>query len=108
MNIQQYHIYELDLTNTVKDEEVPENIIHAVILSPNEMNDILKTIIIAPLTTCENSTVTPTTFYIDSNTKIRLDQISSLSKKRVKDHIGKIATSQIPKIKNILNEMLVK
>lgn len=108
MHIKQYEIYEIDLTNTIKDEELPENLVHAVILSPNEMNDVLKTIIIAPLTSCEHSAVTPTTFYIDEKIKIRLDQISSLAKKRLKNKIGDVSFSQIPKIKNVLNEMLVK
>lgn len=108
MEIKQYNIYEMDLTKTIKDDELPENIIKAVILSPEEMNDVLQTVVIAPLTSCENNTITPTTFKIDEKTKIRLDQISSLSKTRIIKHLGEVGISAIPKIKATLNEMLVK
>ena len=106
MEIKQYHIYEINISNTIKGDEIPEDIIYAVILSPNEMNDILTTIVIAPL--CNSCAITPTTFLIDDQTRIRLDQISSLPKKRITSYISQIDISQIPKIKNILNEMLIK
>lgn len=106
MKIEQYLIYEFDITGAVKGDELPENIIYAVILSPNEMNDILKTVIMAPL--CNKCAITPTTFLIDEITRIRLDQISSLPKKMIKKYIGKVSTSQIPKIKKVINEMLVQ
>lgn len=109
MQVEQYSIYKIDLTiGTVKDDELEENILNAVILSPNEMNECLKSVIMAPITTCEDSSITPTTFYIDKNIKIRLDQISSIAKKRIVKRVGSVDTSQIPKIKNVLNEMLVK
>ncbi|RBQ31936.1 hypothetical protein CRU92_03985 [Arcobacter sp. FW59] len=106
MNIEQYNIYEIDLSGTVKDDEIPENVIEAVVLSPDEMNDILKTIVIAPL--CNKCALTPTTFLIDKELRIRVDQISAVQKRRVTKYIGKVDKTQIPKIKNVLNEMLIK
>ncbi len=82
MDITQYHVYEIDLTNTIKDDEIPEDIIQAVVLSPNDMNEILKTIIVAPI--CNKCALTPTTFLIDKETRIRLDQISAVQKKKSK------------------------
>ena len=35
MEILQYHIYEIDISNAIKDDELPENIIKAAILSPD-------------------------------------------------------------------------
>ena len=106
--IKQYNIYEINLDGTIRDDIIPDNIIAGVILSPDVMNDCLKSVIIAPITSCPNASVTPTTFFIDKNNKIRLDQISSLSKKRVQKHLGEVSISQLPKIKKVLNEMLVK
>lgn len=81
MDILQYHIYEIDVSGAIKGDEMPENIIYGTILSPNEMNDILKTVIIAPM--CDNCAITPTTFLINEKTRIRVDQISSLPKKEL-------------------------
>lgn len=108
MEIKQYHIYQLDLANTVKDDELPEDKVHAVILSPDVMNEALRTIVIAPLLINSKEEDTPTTFSIDKNTKVRLDQISSLSKTRIEKYIGKISENSILKIKNTISEMLVK
>jgi len=106
MTISQYEIYEFDISKAIKGDEMPENIIHGVIMSPDVMNKVLKTVIVAPLSNC--CALTPTTFLIDENIRIRLDQISSISKKRITKFIGKIDKSQIPKIKDTLNEMLIK
>ncbi|WP_321311250.1 type II toxin-antitoxin system PemK/MazF family toxin [Halarcobacter sp.] len=106
MDILQYHIYEIDVSGAIKGDEMPENVIYGTILSPNEMNDILKTVIIAPM--CDKCAITPTTFLINEKTRIRVDQISSLPKKRITKYIGKLDISQIPKIKKTLEEMLVK
>lgn len=106
MKITQYSIYELDISKTIKGDELPENTIQGVVLSPDEMNDVLKTIIIAP--TCDKCAITPTTFLIDSVIRVRLDQTSSIPKKRFTKYIGEVDKSQIPKIKEVLNEMFVK
>lgn len=106
MEILQYHIYEIDVTQSIKGEDLPDDIIYGVILSPKEMNDMLKTIIMAPLSNC--CAITPTTFLIDHETRIRLDQISTVPKSKVNKYIGELGVSQIPKIKNVLEEMLVK
>lgn len=108
MKINQYDIYEIDLSDVINDDELSEDRIEGVILSPNVMNEHLKSVIMAPLSNCNSCDSTPTTFKIDKNKKIRIDQISSLSKKRLIKYIGKLPELQINKIKNILSEMLVK
>lgn len=106
MDIIQYSIYKIDLTNTIKDDELKENIIYGVVLSPNEMNEVLRTVIVAPL--CNKCAITPTTFLIDITNRIRLDQTSSITKKRFIKCIGEVDKSQISKIKSVLNEIFVK
>lgn len=105
MQIKQYNIYEVDLTNPSKSQ-ASKKIVNAAILSPDVMNDVLKTVIIAPLSKC--CAITPTTFLINEDTRIRIDLISSIPKKRVLKSVGKIDSSQIPKIKDVIDEMLVK
>ena len=68
----------------------------AVIISPDEMNNTLKTIIIAPLT----STIRAYPFRVDctfqkKNGQIALDQIRSLDKKRLIKKMGKFSSSKI-------------
>lgn len=108
MYIRQYHIYEIDISNTIRGDEMPERIIKGVVISPNEMNDVLKTVLVAPLSECEKCAETPTTFKINDEYKIRLDQISSSPKNRIIEHVGKITSHQSKKIKNVIVEMLVK
>ncbi|RXJ86856.1 type II toxin-antitoxin system PemK/MazF family toxin [Arcobacter sp. CECT 8985] len=99
MNILQYNIYTFNSENS-------EEMIYAVVLSPNEMNEVLKTVIVAPL--CNQCDITPTTFLIDDITRVRLDQITTIEKINVDNYIAKINDSQIQKIKNTLDEMLIK
>lgn len=106
MDIKQYEIYRIDLTNAIKGDELPEDFIDAVVLSPDVMNELLKTIIIAPISTC--CALTPTTFLIDEKTRIRLDQISSIPRKRFKKKVGEVDSSQLQKIKDTLEEMLIR
>jgi len=68
----------------------------AVIISPDEMNKPLKTIIIAPLT----STIRDYPFRVDctfqkKKGQIALDQIRSLDKKRLIKKMGSFSTSKI-------------
>ena len=105
MILKQYDIYEFDLRQCISDEELPTKVINGAVLSPDVMNDVLKTVIFAPV--CEKTTAMPTTFKIDEENFIRLDQISTVNQKRVTKKIGSIDKSQLPKIKQIMKEMLI-
>ena len=98
----QYEIYEFALSNLDKN---PSNKILAVILSPDEMNEVLKTVIIAPL--CTKCNPMPTTIKIDKEMMVKLEQISTISKKRIIKKFGKIEQAQIGKIKQVLKEILI-
>ena len=80
-----------------------------VIVSPDEMNQHIATIIIAPMTTKSHAypTRVPLTFQ-DKNGWIVLDQIRTIDKCRVISKLGKLNTEQINEVKNILNQMLVE
>ena len=104
MRIEQYGIYEFDLAEE-KGLDEPQ-IEYLAVISPIEMNDVLQTVIVAPL--CNSCALTPTTFLIDDITRIRLDQIYSLKKEYVVRYIDKIKTQKVNSIKKVLEEMLVK
>jgi mRNA interferase MazF len=76
-----------------------------VIISPNDMNKYLNTIIIAPITSAKR----PYLFRAKCDTGyIALDQLRTVDKIRIKDFIQKLSTNEILEVKSILHEMLVE
>jgi len=106
MVINQYEVYLINLDPTVGHEIKKSR--PCVVISPNEINHNIATIIIAPMTTKSHNYPTrlPLTF---DNKKgyVVLDQIKTVDKKRLIKKLGKLATSKTKKIKNIIKEMLV-
>ena len=80
-----------------------------MIISPDEMNQNISTIIIAPMTTKSHAYPTriPLTFQ-GKKGWIVLDQIRTVDKKRVVKKLGKISPNKIVEVKKIINEMLVE
>jgi mRNA interferase MazF len=80
-----------------------------VIISPNEMNQHIPTIIIAPMTTKSHAypTRVPLTFQ-GKKGWIVLDQIRTVDKRRIIKKLGKLTSNKITEVKNIINEMLVE
>ncbi len=76
-----------------------------VIISPNEMNFNIKTIIVAPMTS--KSRDYPTRVKIDENSYIVLDQIRTIDKQRIIKKLGELDIEVILKIKQIIKEMLI-
>jgi mRNA interferase MazF len=80
-----------------------------VIISPDEMNTHIGTVIIAPMTT--KSHEYPTRVAIKFQNKkgwVILDQIRTIDKSRIVKTLGKLNTRKIQAVKDIINEMLVK
>ncbi|MCG9479570.1 MAG: type II toxin-antitoxin system PemK/MazF family toxin [Actinomycetia bacterium] len=106
MVIYQYDIFWIDL-NPTKGHEI-KKVRPCVILSPNEMNLNISTIIIAPMTT--KSRQYPTRIKINFKKKtgwIVLDQIRTVDKIRLKEKAGQLNDREIVEIKRVLKEMLV-
>jgi len=106
MVINQYEVFLVDLDPT-KGHEIQKTR-PCLIISPNEMNHSISTVIIAPMTT--KSHPYPTRIEIDFNKKIGwivLDQIRTIDKTRLLKKMGKIEKKQIKQVKDILKEMLV-
>ncbi len=106
MVINQYEVYLVDLDPT-KGHEIQKKR-PCVIISPNEMNHAIRTVIIAPMTT--KSHPYPTRVKIDFNTKegwIVLDQIRTIDKERLIKKMGTLEKATIRTVKAIIKEMLV-
>jgi Growth inhibitor len=106
MVIHQYDIFWVDLNPTMGHEI--KKIRPCVVLSPDEMNFNIDTIIIAPMTT--KSRNYPTRIKIEFEKKtgyIVLDQIRAIDKIRLKEKSGHLNEKEILEVKNILKEMLV-
>lgn len=79
-----------------------------LIISPNEMNEAIQTIIIAPMTTKSHNY--PTRIPIRFEKKegwVVLDQIRTVDRKRLIKKLGKIRSQEIQQVKSAIQEMLV-
>ena len=105
--MEQYSIYLVNLEPTIGHEIKKTR--PCVIISPDEMNQHISTIIIAPMTTKSHSypTRVPLTFK-GKKGWIVLDQIRTVDKRRAIKKIGKLSPNKIAEVKNVINEMLVE
>jgi mRNA interferase MazF len=79
-----------------------------VILSPNEMNRYLNTIIIAPMTATLRQYPTRVAVRFDKkNGMIAIDQIRTIDKARILSSLGQLSTKQIEACKVVLKETFV-
>lgn len=106
MELIQYHIYLVNLDPTVGHEIRKTR--PCMILSPNEMNRHLKTVMIAPLTTKSHDYPTRVSLRLEGKDAwIVLDQIRTVDRIRLIKKLGKIDTRTIRNVKEVIREMLV-
>ena len=106
MELTQYEIVLVNLDPTIGSEMQKTR--PAVILSPDEMNKYLNTVVIAPMTSSSKSY--PTRVEVNHNkTKgwIVLDQIRTIDRQRITKKLDKLTDKDIKKVKNILKETFV-
>ena len=79
-----------------------------VVISPNEMNRYLNTIVIAPMTSSSKSY--PTRVEINHHKNkgwIVLDQIRTIDRQRIIKILGNLSGKEINKVKTVLRETFV-
>ena len=106
MRIDQYDIVLVNLEPTVGSEIKKAR--PCVVISPNEMNHYLNTVVVAPMTT--NSKSYPTRVSIKKGRRpgfVVLDQIRSIDKKRVVKKLDKLTFTEIHKVKAVIKETYV-
>jgi mRNA interferase MazF len=106
MVINQYDVLLINLDPTVGHEI--KKVRPCLVISPNEMNESIQTVIIAPMTT--KSHKYPTRIQVNFENKegwIVLDQIRTVDRKRLIKRLGKIKKKDIEEVKGVLQEMLI-
>jgi mRNA interferase MazF len=105
--MKQYDICLINLDSTISTEIRKTR--NCLIISPDEMNDVISTVVIAPLTfhSPPYPTRVPLTFQGKSG-YIVLDQVRTIDQARVVKKLGKIGTHTANKVKSVLFEMLVQ
>lgn len=107
MDIKQYDIYWVTLDPTVGAEINKTR--PCIVISPDEINYYLKTVLVAPITSTVKNIPFRIKFLLNNKQNmIVLDQIRAVDKIRLQKNIGEADHSIIKKIKETINEMLVK
>lgn len=102
----QYEIVLVNLDPTIGSEIQKTR--PCVIISPNEINHNLQTLIIAPMTT--TSRKYPTRVEVKHDEKkgwIAIDQIRTIDKTRVIKTLGKLNRNEIRQLKSVIKETFV-
>lgn len=106
MEVTQYQVVLVNLDPTIGSEMKKTR--PCVIISPDEMNKYLQTIIIAPITSSSKSYPTRV---ILKNTKVKgwivLDQIRTIDRQRVIKALGVLTEKEILNVKSIIRETFV-
>ena len=106
MELGQYQIVLVNFEPTIRSEIKKTR--PCVIVSPDEMNIHLRTVIIAPMTTKSRSY--PTRVRVKRNKEsgwVVIDQLRTIDKQRIINILGVLSPVEINKTKRILREMLV-
>lgn len=106
MELSQYQIVLVNLDPTIGSEIKKRK--PCVIISPNEMNKYLRTVVISPMTT--KSKKYPTRIEVKHDQKtawIVLDQIRTIDKQRIIKSLDRLSKPEIKKLKAILKETYI-
>jgi mRNA interferase MazF len=106
MDLKQYSIVLVNLDPTIGSEIKKTR--PCAIISPNEMNKYLNTIVLAPMTT--NLKKYPTRVAVKHNGKkgmIAIDQIRTVDKTRIIRVFENLTKSEIEKCKEVIKETFV-
>lgn len=106
MEVKQYQIVLVNLDPTLGSEIQKTR--PCVIISPNEMNDNLRTVVIAPMTS--TSRKYPTRVKVKHNQQegwIVIDQIRTIDKIRIVKELGSLTENEINECKRVIQEAFV-
>jgi mRNA interferase MazF len=106
MELKQYQIVLVNLEPTIGNEIKKTR--PCVIISPDEMNRYLRTVVISPMTT--KSKKYPTRIEVKHDRKIGwivLDQIRTIDKQRIVKTLGRLSKPEIKELKAIMKETYI-
>lgn len=105
--MKQYSVVLVNLDPTIGSEIQKTR--PCVIISPEELNDYLRTVVIAPMTTKSHSY--PTRIKVNHNNQpgwVVIDQIRTIDKSRIIKNLGTLSTGEIAKCKQAIRETFVE
>jgi len=106
MEIRQYEIILVNLDPTIRSEIKKTR--PCVVISPDEMNKHLRTVVIAPMTTTSKNYPTRVEINYDNNLGwIVIDQVRTIDKQRILKNLGRLSKPEIKEVKSILKETYV-
>ncbi|HAH57347.1 MAG: type II toxin-antitoxin system PemK/MazF family toxin [Lentimicrobium sp.] len=106
MELSQYQIVLVNLDPTIGSEIKKTR--PCVIISPNEMNKYLQTIVVAPMTT--TSRKYPTRIEVKHDSKIGwtvIDQIHTIDKQRIVKILGRLSKPEVKEVKSVMKETFI-
>lgn len=104
--LSQYQVVIVNLDSTLGSEIRKTR--PCVIISPDEMNRPLQTIIIAPITSKSKEYPTRVKINFQGNENwVVIDQIRTIDKRRITKPLKKLSENEIELIKNVIKETLV-
>jgi mRNA interferase MazF len=107
MVVRQYDVYLVNLDPTTGHEIRKTR--PCLVISPNELNNNIATVIIAPMTTSSRSY--PTRVAVEFGGQhgfIVLDQLRTIDRRRLVRRLGRIGDDTIRRVKETLAELLVR
>jgi mRNA interferase MazF len=106
MELNQYHIVLVNLNPTIESEMKKTR--PCVVISPNEMNRHLQTIVVAPMTSA--SKPYPTRVEVKHNKTsgwVVIDQIRTIDRVRIVKVLGNLSDKEVRKVKSTIKETYV-
>ena len=105
-SINQYDVFWISFDNSVGSEIQKTR--PCVVVSPNEMNENLKTVVVAPITKTKKNYPTRCSISVKNVSGYAiLDQLTTVSKKRLSTKAGTLSPDEIALIKNIIKQAFV-
>lgn len=106
MEVKQYEIVLVNLDPTLGSEIQKTR--PCVVVSPNELNEHLRTVVIAPMTSASRKY--PTRVKIKHNSQegwVVMDQIRTIDKIRIVKKFGSLSENEIQECKRVIRETFV-
>ena len=106
MDLKQYQIVLVNLDPTLGSKIKKTR--PCVVISPDEMNKFLRTIIVAPMTTTSRKYPTRIEVKHDEKTGwVVVDQIRTIDKQRIIKIVGRLSQPEIKELKSVIKETFV-
>jgi mRNA interferase MazF len=105
-NYIQYEVYWISLDPSLGSEMTKTR--PCVIISPNELNQYLRTVIIAPITSTIRAYIWRVLCTVSGKKgEIAVDQLKVVDKTRIGAKISKLSNKEISELKEVIQQMLV-